>query len=324
MKGIPFPWPSRIFFLFLFFLRFSYLLCGESPENAGARFALIPEEPRLGDPVTVIYAGPDRPGMRAVLLDIWGRRLTGAFFFNLPGDAGEGSCKTALLAVPSTAGPGPAMIRVEEGNGKNIAGIPLMLAGRDFLSEEIYLDEENTDIRTRPDPQKNLESAQLSAILFHTGGDIFTAGPFSPPVSSTRRTSFFGDRRIFRYADGSQDTSIHAGIDYGVPRGTPVRACAPGRVVLARFRIVTGYSVVIEHLPGTYSLYYHLDKILVEEGALVAEGTQLGESGATGLATGPHLHWEIRVAGENTDPDAFTARPVLDKEAILGKINRVR
>jgi murein DD-endopeptidase MepM/ murein hydrolase activator NlpD len=261
--------------------------------------------------------------MKAVLLDTGGRRLSQAFFFSLPGDGGEDSVKAAVLAVPSTAKPGPAIIRVEGENGKNAAGIPLVLGGREFLAEEIYLDQENTDIRTRPDPQKNIETAQLSAILFRTGGDIFSGGPFTAPVTSTRRTGFFGDRRIFRYADGSRDTSIHAGIDYGVPRGTPVRACASGRVVLARFRIVTGYSVVIEHFPGTYSLYYHLDKIQVEEGALVEGGTQLGESGATGLATGPHLHWEIRVAGENTDPDAFIARPVLDKEAILDKINKV-
>jgi len=107
-----------------------------------------------------------------------------------------------------------------------------------------------------------------------------------------------------------------------VPTGTEVFACAPGRVVLARPRIVTGNSVVIEHLPGVYSLYYHLYTIEIREGARVKTGTLLGLSGATGLATGPHLHWEIRVSGENTDPDAFILRPILDKEAIFGKINQ--
>jgi murein DD-endopeptidase MepM/ murein hydrolase activator NlpD len=92
-------------------------------------------------------------------------------------------------------------------------------------------------------------------------------------------------------------------------------------VVLARYRIVTGNSVILEHLPGVYSIYYHLDSIAVSEGTLAAAGTVLGSSGATGLATGPHLHWEIRVSGENADPDAFTARPLLDKNAILAKMN---
>jgi murein DD-endopeptidase MepM/ murein hydrolase activator NlpD len=259
--------------------------------------------------------------MRAVLLNARGQRLSRAAFFSLSADTGEPPLKAALLTIPSTSGSGPAAILVEDGNGGPVAEFPLTVGSRDFVSEEISLDQRNTDIRTSPDPQKTAESAHLSAILFRTGTEVFTGGPFIPPVNSTRRTSFFGDRRVFLYTDGSRDASIHAGIDYGVPRGTPVKACAPGRVVLARFRIVTGYSVVIEHLPGTYSLYYHLDKLHIEEGALVEAGTQLGESGATGLATGPHLHWEIRVAGENTDPDAFIARPVLDKGAILSRMD---
>jgi murein DD-endopeptidase MepM/ murein hydrolase activator NlpD len=126
---------------------------------------------------------------------------------------------------------------------------------------------------------------------------------------------------VYRYSNGRTDTSIHAGIDYGVPTGTGVASCGPGKVVLARPRIVTGKSVILEHLPGVYSLYYHLDTIEVAEGAMVDTGTLLGRSGATGLATGPHLHWEIRVSGENTDPDAFISRPLLDKDAILSKIS---
>jgi murein DD-endopeptidase MepM/ murein hydrolase activator NlpD len=226
------------------------------------------------------------------------------------------------LTVPSTARPGPALIRVE-GSPGIIAEIPLTIADRAFASEEIELNQTLTEIRTAPDPQKTAESEQLWAVLSRTGADIYCAGVFIPPVSSTRRTSFFGDRRVFKYAGGKQDASIHGGVDYGVPRGTPVFACGPGKVVLARSRIVTGNSVVLEHLPGVYSLYYHLDSIAVAEGTVVNAGDPLGLSGATGLATGPHLHWEIRVSGENTDPDAFIARPILDTDAILAKMEVV-
>jgi murein DD-endopeptidase MepM/ murein hydrolase activator NlpD len=225
----------------------------------------------------------------------------------------------AVLAVPATARPGAAVINVESATGI-VSEIPLHIGERAFVSEVIELNEILTGIRTDPDPQKTTESNQLWAILNSTGSEIYCLGNFSPPVTSTRRTSFFGDRRVFKYSNGKNDTSIHAGVDYGVPKGTPVNACGPGKVVLARFRIVTGNSVIIEHLPGVYSLYYHLDKIEVNEGAMIGVGALLGLSGATGLATGPHLHWEIRVSGENTDPDAFIARPILDKDAILGKI----
>jgi murein DD-endopeptidase MepM/ murein hydrolase activator NlpD len=226
----------------------------------------------------------------------------------------------ALLAVPSTMRSGQAAVRIEGLPSLVPADLPLTVGEREFPSETIDLDERNTAIRTEPDPQKVSEAEQLQAILGHAGTQIYTEGAFTPPVNSTRRTSFYGDRRIYRYTDGSTGTSIHAGVDYGVPTGTRVSACAPGRVVLARFRIATGNSVVIEHLPGVYSLYYHLDSIAAHEDDLVAAGAILGESGATGLATGPHLHWEIRVAGENADPDALTARPLLDKNEIFAKL----
>jgi murein DD-endopeptidase MepM/ murein hydrolase activator NlpD len=290
-----------------------------------SRIVLIPEDPRPGEPVTIGFVGAtgpeaESPGLRAVLINAQGRRLTGASFFTLAVDAGGRPLKAAVLAVPSTTVPGAAWIRVEAGT--TVAGeAPLTIADRDFAHEEIPLNQGNTDIRTRPDPQKTAESETLWAIISRTGTEVHAAGPFSPPVGSTRRTSFFGDRRVYRYVNGSSDVAIHAGVDYGVPRGTPVLACAPGRVVLARFRIVTGNSVILEHLPGVYSIYYHLDTIAAAEGTMVDAGTVLGESGSTGLSTGPHLHWEIRVSGENADPDAFLARPVLDKEAIFRKIN---
>jgi murein DD-endopeptidase MepM/ murein hydrolase activator NlpD len=227
----------------------------------------------------------------------------------------------AVLAIPATAAPGNAVIRVENTDGTIIRDLPFKIEGREFISETISLNQENTDIRTVPDPQKTAESEQLWAILVRTGTEVYTTGVFSPPVASTRRTSHFGDRRVYRYTNGTSDTSIHAGLDYGVPTGTEVRAAARGRVVLAKNRIVTGNTVVLEHLPGVYSLYYHMDSISVTENLVVETGDLLGESGSTGLATGPHLHWEIRAAGEYADPDVFLSRPVIDKKEIIDKLS---
>jgi murein DD-endopeptidase MepM/ murein hydrolase activator NlpD len=296
----------------------------ETEADLSPHIVSIPEEVRLGEPVTVgfVKTGDGAAGnFRAALFNRRGERLAGAAVFTLGGDAPE--LLAAVLAVPSTALPGEALIRVEK-DGVAIGEIPLTLADREFVAEEIVLDRRNTEIRTVPDPQKTAEAKYLQGIINSTGTAIYTTGPFSPPVTSTRRTSFFGDRRVFRYATGKTDTAIHAGVDYGVPTGTEVRSCAAGKVVLARFRIATGNSVVLEHLPGVYSLYYHLDTLQVTEGMVVGSAYRLGESGATGLATGPHLHWEIRVSGENADPDAFVTRTILDKAAILSKINAER
>jgi hypothetical protein len=290
--------------------------------QAAPSIVLIPEEVRPGEPFVLAFVtdGDGTDGnYRAVLLSERGNRIAGAEFFSLDADRPE--VLAALLAAPSTALPGEALARVEK-DGTAAGELVLRIAEREFASEEIVLDQRNTDIRTVPDPQKTLESEQLAAIIYASGRDVFATGAFVPPVSSTRRTSFYGDRRVFRYVTGNSDPAIHAGVDYGVPTGTEVFSCAAGKVALARFRISTGNSVVIEHLPGVYSIYYHLDAIQVAQGAMVEAGELLGRSGSTGLATGPHLHWEIRVAGENADPDAFLARAVLDKDAILGKLDR--
>ncbi|MFP3088697.1 M23 family metallopeptidase [Treponema sp. TIM-1] len=308
----------------IFPLVFVLILCLSAGTllHAQTRLIALPENPLPGEPVTLGLATRRSGSFRAVLLNSRGQRLTGAVFFDLALQDKNGQpVKAALLAVPSTAAAGSALIRVE-GDGERIAEIPVTIGSRKFVFEEIVLDQENTDLRILSDPKKTAESETLWGIISRTGTELFAPGPFVPPVASTRRTSFFGDRRVFRYVDGSTETSIHAGVDYGIPRGTPVTACAPGRVVLARPRIVTGNSVVIEHLPGVYSLYYHLDKISVAEGSMVDARTPLGESGSTGLSTGPHLHWEIRIAGENADPDALMARSVLDKALILGKLNQ--
>ena len=292
----------------------------QDQEVSRIRIAAIPNNPRPGEPVAIGLVGAEVAHFQAVLIDVRGRRLTKASFFTLAADKEGRTVQAAILSVPCTAKSGTALIQVENGDGR-IGEILLTISNRAFVSEEIALDQRNTDLRTVADPQKVAESNLLWGIISRTGTEVYAAEAFIPPVQSTRRTSFFGDRRVFKYVDGSSAYSIHAGIDYGVPLGTEVRACAAGKVVLARSRIVTGNSVIIEHLPGVYSLYYHLDRIQVKEGTVVTAATVLGQSGATGLATGPHLHWEIRVAGENTDPDAFVSRPILDKEAILSIFN---
>jgi murein DD-endopeptidase MepM/ murein hydrolase activator NlpD len=287
----------------------------DNPEDF---YALLGGEPRPGDPLTLIFlpaAGADAAryaGFKAVLLGSNGRRLGGAAFFDWTLDEEGHSLKACVFTPPSSYDGGEALVRIEGGQGV-LAEFGLKLEERMFQSEEIPLNPVNTALRVEPDPKKTAESELLWSIITRNGDTVYTAGPFTPPVAAgTRRTGNFGDRRVYRYSNGRSDTAVHAGIDYGVPVGTPVAACGAGKVALARGRVVTGNSVIIEHLPGVYSIYYHLDKILVEEGALVNAGDTIGLSGATGLATGPHLHWELRAAAENTDPDALCARAILD------------
>jgi murein DD-endopeptidase MepM/ murein hydrolase activator NlpD len=189
-----------------------------------------------------------------------------------------------------------------------------------LFSETIPLDSSNTELLTKPDPKKTAEAERLWKMLLRTNPHFLANTPFMQPVTTERRTSGFGDRRTYVYADGKREKRVHGGIDFGVKMGTEVHACADGLVTLAEFRIVTGNSIAIEHWPGLYSLYYHLDSLKVKVGDPVRQGEVIGLSGSTGLSTGPHLHWEIRLHGQSTDPDIFTTQSVLDKDRRIGKI----
>ena len=181
---------------------------------------------------------------------------------------------------------------------------------KEFVSETIPLDSKNTSIKTDDSQERINQINRLNKILYATDNTaVYQTAAFSPPVSATRRTSFFADRRTYVYTGGGSSTSLHYGIDYGVGEGTKVFSCAAGKVVMAEFRISTGWSVCVEHLPGLYSLYYHmsvLDSENAKVGKIIKQGDLIGLSGSTGLATGPHLHWEVRLLSEAVSPDFFT------------------
>jgi len=184
--------------------------------------------------------------------------------------------------------------------------LPVTFKDRTFDSETIELNATNTAIKTNNSPERVTQIDKLNTILETTmTSDIYNLKPFVSPTESTRYTAHFGDRRVYAYSNGKSSTSLHYGNDYGIPTGSEVRACGDGKVVLAETRITTGYSIVVEHLPGLYSLYYHLDSMNVKEGDMVKQGELIGKSGSTGLATGPHLHWEVRLNMCAVRPEFF-------------------
>ena len=184
--------------------------------------------------------------------------------------------------------------------------LPFSLIGKEFVSETLYLNESNTSIKTDNSDKRMQQINKLNALLGTFNPDaVYQTKPFVSPTTVERRTSFFADRRIYQYTSGHSSTGLHYGIDFGAPQGSEVTACAAGKVVMAETRISTGWSIVIEHLPGLYSLYYHLSEMKVKVGDMVEEGQLIGLSGNTGLSTAPHLHWEMRLNGEAVSPDFF-------------------
>ena len=98
---------------------------------------------------------------------------------------------------------------------------------------------------------------------------------------------------------------LHGGLDIGASPGTPVASPAGGTVVAANQSPDYGRYVMLDHGNGVRSLYGHLQKIDVKVGAWVETGDVIGHSGASGRATGPHLHYELRVDGKAVDPRRF-------------------
>lgn len=193
--------------------------------------------------------------------------------------------------------------------------LPINFKMREFDSETIQLNAKNTQIKTDNSPTRLAQIDKLNAILETSiPSDVYSLKAFKVPNPSTRYTAHYGDRRIYAYSNGKSSTSLHYGNDYGIPEGSEVRSCADGKVVMAEERNSTGFSIVIEHLPGLYSLYYHLSAMNVSEGQMVKQGDLIGSSGQTGLATGPHLHWEVRLNASAVRPEFFLENFAFESE----------
>jgi uncharacterized protein YraI len=121
------------------------------------------------------------------------------------------------------------------------------------------------------------------------------------PVAGTCVTSDFGPRT--RPTRGA--SSYHQGCDLGAGCGTPIKATAPGRVVFAGYQSGYGNTVIIQHPNGTRSLYGHMSRINVRSGQQPGMNTVIGRVGATGTATGCHLHFGIISGGRFVDPQRF-------------------
>jgi len=127
------------------------------------------------------------------------------------------------------------------------------------------------------------------------------AAPAGAPISDV-----FGTQRVFN----GKTQSSHLGLDFRVPSGTPVAAMNAGTVLLARPFYFEGNCVVLDHGQGLLTIYMHLSEFKVKEGEQVARGQEVGLSGGTGRATGPHLHVAVRWQGTYLDPAVLIKLPL--------------
>jgi murein DD-endopeptidase MepM/ murein hydrolase activator NlpD len=202
------------------------------------------------------------------------------------------------INVDSAPGPIPLTIRGRTTDGTEAATKGSVLVERhQFETRRLRVDPKMAN-----PPEEELarikEEAKAMADAFASiTPQRYWHGPFNAPVPGPA-TSSFGRLTV----TNGKAAGRHQGSDFRAATGTPVKAPNAGRVVMAKNLYFAGNTVIIDHGLGVFSLLAHLSSIVVEPGAAVARGALLGESGATGRVTGPHLHWAVRFGDMSVDP----------------------
>jgi murein DD-endopeptidase MepM/ murein hydrolase activator NlpD len=138
--------------------------------------------------------------------------------------------------------------------------------------------------------------------------NVLRALPLGRPIAAGHDvTSGFGTR----LDPFTRSPALHSGVDFRAPTGTPVRAVAAGKIIEAGYNGGYGRMVEIDHGFGITTRYAHLYSIAVNEGDRIEKGALLGSVGSTGRSTGPHLHYEVRLDDDATDPMRFVRAQAL-------------
>ncbi|MBQ3107224.1 MAG: peptidoglycan DD-metalloendopeptidase family protein [Firmicutes bacterium] len=153
--------------------------------------------------------------------------------------------------------------------------------------------ESQVDVLNEEANSLTAEILKLQGTADYVGGKMLW-----PTPASTRVTSKFG----MRFHPILKKNKLHTGIDIGVGSGNKVLAANAGTVIKAAWNNSYGYMVMIDHGGGIVTLYAHNSKLLVKKGDIVTRGQQVAVSGSTGMSTGPHLHFEVRLNGVYKDP----------------------
>jgi len=264
-----------------------------TPAAAGIRVTFSPPTLRPGDVGLVIVQGVDD-----------GATLEGSVAGHPLEFFPYARLTAALAAVDFETRPGryPWRIAVLDGPGepRALSG-RLVVSPRRFPVERLTLPPAMVDLDAETTRRADAEQAQLRTVFGTVTRERLWRGRFTPPIAAAGAGHGFGARRVIN----GRSRAAHAGLDYAAARGTPVVATNAGRVALVADFFFPGRLVVIDHGFGLHTAYFHLDQVTVAEQDLVEQGQPIGAVGATGRATGPHLHFTAGVGAARIDPAAL-------------------
>jgi len=226
------------------------------------------------------------------------------FFADTRPDAPKGF--VGLLGIDLQDEPGTHELAVEVTNGEQRRSFSyhVLVVKEKFHVEHLKLPKDKVDLDDKAVARWKAEQAQVKeALATDSQAKLWQPG-FVEPVNG-KRTGIFGSVRIMN----GQPRNPHNGEDIGAPLGTDVLATNDGTVRLTVDHFFSGKGIFLDHGLGFYSMYFHLADVLVRDGEVVKAGQVIGKVGATGRATGPHLHWGVKLNGARVNPYALLDLP---------------
>ena len=269
----------------------------------------IPSSVRQGD---VFKIGLMTDGGAMVSGDFQGKEIP--FYPRADGKGYE-----ALMGVDleCPAGTYPLNMTVRGGSWASMRTFQVGVAREFFGVQRITLPPEMVDLDAQTLRRVREEKRRIEALWAATSQNRRWSGEFLAPLEGGIST-FFGVRRILN----GQRRSRHNGIDIKAHQGEEIRCPNDGRVVMVDELFFGGKTVVVDHGQGLYSFYMHLDKVVVPMNRDVRKGDVIGTVGATGRATGPHLHWGVCLNGARVDPISLMEATTDNRKAIETVRNR--
>lgn len=227
----------------------------------------------------------------------------------------------AYLAPNRNQAPGTYWMQVRinfESSKEHKLSFPILVEGKKYPTEELTLPKKMVEFPPEIVEQINKDNQTLLSAMKEISSACLWETSFMPPVSG-EITGVFGAQRIINKVPKNP----HNGVDFKANTGDIVRATNNGKVALVYYGYLTGHSLIIDHGCGLYSAYFHLSEILVSPGDNVKKGDSIAKVGASGRASGPHLHFGIRLNESWLDPvSLLQLSQKLEQEVVPAKKER--
>lgn len=247
-----------------------------------------------------------------LLLDEAPRAVTGRFlgrdipFFRDPRSDAAGEY-LGLVGIDMMDAPGTHELVVEVASPDRSRRLSynILVVKERFPVQRLTLPKDKVDLDKKTLVRVRAEQRRVRHALTAVTDKRLWRGGFVKPLEGDV-SGAFGRKRLIN----GQPRSPHSGEDISAPEGTDVLATNSGVVRLTVDHFFSGKGVFIDHGLGLHSMYFHLSEVLVREGQVVRRGQPIGRVGASGRATGPHLHWGVRMNGARVNPYALVDLPL--------------